>query len=102
MDESSSGANQGWTSVLGSSSGGSSEASVNQPHPNSDVPSNPNRAGPSAPPVQDANVGDPPAPLIPFLQEEGGEGISFLQWKKNGADLKKDLRVSFFYVEGYS
>lgn len=82
MDESSSGANQGWTSVLGSSSGGSSEASVNQPHPNSDVPSNPNRAGPSAPPVQDANVGDPPAPLIPFLQEEGGEGISFLQWEQ--------------------
>ena len=49
--DSSSGANQGWTSILGlgSSSGGSSEASVNQPHPNADVPSNPNVAGPSNP-----------------------------------------------------
>ena len=49
--DSSSGANQGWTSILGlgSCSGGSSEASVNQPHPNADVPSNPNVAGPSNP-----------------------------------------------------
>jgi hypothetical protein len=62
---SSSGDNQGWTSVQGSSSGASSEASVNNPHP---VPSNP------SPPAQDTHVGNPPAPLIPFLQEEGERG----------------------------
>ena len=64
----SSGDNQGRTTVPGSSSGDSSEASVNQPHP---VPSNPS---PSVPPAQDTHVGNPPAPLIPFLQEEGERG----------------------------
>ncbi len=57
------------------------EASVNQPHPDADVPSNPNRAGPSALPGQDSNLSttvDQPAPeknpLIPLLQEEGERG----------------------------
>lgn len=72
--EGTSGGNSGWTSILGSSSGESSEASVNQPTGSS----NQNRAGPSsAIPGQNANPIELPAPQhtpFPLLQEQGERG----------------------------
>ena len=72
--EGTSGANSGWTSILRSSSGESSEASVNQPTGSS----NQDRAGPSsAIPGQNVNtMQHPPQQHTPFplLQEQGERG----------------------------
>ncbi|XP_048129101.1 uncharacterized protein LOC125313463 isoform X2 [Rhodamnia argentea] len=67
--EGTSGANSGWTSILGSSAGENSEPSVNQPTPT--CSSNQNMASPSSAPIEQ------PAPQhtpFPFLQEEGERG----------------------------